>query len=62
MYVWSVTTRELESRKFREHGHPSAGCDVIVCWRHNWDECPAEIEIVELSSVVKSLSNSEDQQ
>jgi hypothetical protein len=51
---------EFESRKFREHGHPSTGCDVIVCWRHNWDDCPGQIEIVELSSVIKSLPNSED--
>jgi hypothetical protein len=32
----------------------------IVCWRHNWDDCPAQIEIVELSSVIKSFPNSED--
>jgi len=46
---------EYESRNFREHGHPASGCDVIVCWRHNWDECPEHIEVVELSSVIKSL-------
>lgn len=51
---------EFESRKFRNHGHPSAGCDVIVCWRHNWDDCPAQIEIVELSTVIKSLRQSEN--
>src|SRR5713226_4105371 len=51
---------EFESRNFRDHGHPSTGCDVIVCWRHNWDECPENIEVVELSSVIQSLGNSED--
>lgn len=51
---------EFESRNFREHGHASSGCDVIVCWRHNWDECPENIEVVELSSVIKSLANAED--
>jgi len=51
---------EFESRNFRDHGHPSNGCDVIVCWRHNWDECPAQIEVVELSRVIKSLAGSED--
>jgi hypothetical protein len=25
---------------------------MIVCWRHNWKECPAEIEVVELCRVV----------
>ncbi|HEX9545401.1 MAG TPA: hypothetical protein VF955_09455 [Pyrinomonadaceae bacterium] len=51
---------EFESRNFRDHGHPSTGCDVIVCWRHNWDKCPKHIEILELSRVIKSLANSED--
>jgi hypothetical protein len=43
---------EFESRNFRDHGHPTNGCDVIVCWRHNWDECPAHIEVIELSTVI----------
>jgi hypothetical protein len=47
---------EFESKNFREHGHPLNGCDVIVCWRHNWDECPKHIEVVELSSVIESLA------
>jgi len=51
---------EYESRNFRDHGHPCDGCDVIVCWRHNWPDCPECLEIVELSSVIKTLSKSED--
>lgn len=51
---------EFESRNFRDHGHPYTGCDVIVCWRHNWDQCPAQIEVLELSTAIKSLPNSED--
>jgi HNH endonuclease len=47
---------EFESRNFRGHGHPVTGCDVIVCWRHNWPDCPPQIEILELSSLIKSLS------
>jgi len=47
---------EFESRNFRDHGHPAGGCDVIVCWRHNWDECPKHIEVLELSSVIRSLA------
>lgn len=43
---------EFESRNFEAHGHPVDGCDVIVCWRHNWPECPARLEVIELSSVV----------
>jgi hypothetical protein len=39
---------EYESKNFHLHGHDPKGCDVIVCWRHNWKECPAEIEVIEL--------------
>jgi hypothetical protein len=39
---------EYESKNFRLHGHDPKGCDVIVCWRHNWKECPPEIEVIEL--------------
>lgn len=34
---------EYESRNFRDHGHDAAGCDLIVCWKHNWAECPVEV-------------------
>jgi hypothetical protein len=33
---------------------------VIVCWRHNWPDCPENIQVVELSTVIKSLAKSED--
>jgi hypothetical protein len=51
---------EFESRNFRDHGHPASGCDVIVCWKHNWDECPKDIEVVQLSSAIKSLAKPEE--
>ncbi len=38
---------EFESRNFLLHGHDAAACDVIVCWRDNWPECP--LQVVELS-------------
>ena len=49
---------EFESRNFRDHGHSPAGCDVIVCWRHNWPDCPPHLEILELSSLIRSLPDS----
>ena len=30
---------EVESRSFVAHGHDPAGCDLIICWKHNWREC-----------------------
>jgi hypothetical protein len=44
---------EFRSRNFRDHGHSSAGCDLIVCWEHNWPECP--LEVVELRKILDDL-------
>lgn len=46
---------EYQSSNFREHGHHSEGCDLIVCWIHDWENCP--IEVLELSSQIKYLPN-----
>ncbi|HKD79429.1 MAG TPA: hypothetical protein VKH81_07020 [Candidatus Angelobacter sp.] len=40
---------EYESRNFLRHNHPPRGCDLIVCWIHNWPESP--VEVVELREV-----------
>jgi len=44
---------EHKSSNFIDHGHPTDGCDVIVCWEHDWEDC--EIEVIELKSYIKKL-------
>jgi len=44
---------EQESRNFLKHGHDPNGCDLIVCWEHNWPECP--LEVIELKKVISDL-------
>jgi len=44
---------EFRSSHFHEHGHDPAGCDMIVCWEHDWPECP--LEVIELRSVIDQL-------
>jgi hypothetical protein len=43
---------EYMSRNFVYHGHKAKGCDVIVCWIHNWPECP--LEVIELRKIVST--------
>jgi hypothetical protein len=43
---------EFESVSFRYHRHNPEGCDIIVCWRHNWLGCPKKLVVVELSRVI----------
>ncbi len=44
---------EYESRNFLKHLHDAKKCDLIVCWEHNWKECP--IEVIELREIVKAV-------
>ncbi|MFL6314910.1 MAG: homing endonuclease associated repeat-containing protein [Terriglobales bacterium] len=44
---------EYESRNFLRHLHDPKGCDIIVCWKHNWPECP--LEVIELSKIVGQI-------
>jgi hypothetical protein len=44
---------EYESRNFLKHQHERSDCDVIVCWNHNWPDCP--LEVVELKGVAKGM-------
>lgn len=52
---WQRVAIEFEflSRSFRDHGDDPKGCDLIVCWAHNWLECPSEV--VELRSAIAAL-------
>ncbi len=43
---------EYRSSNFKVHQHKSAGCDLIVCWIHDWKECP--IDVIELKSVIEN--------
>jgi hypothetical protein len=42
---------EFQSQGFVTHGHLVTGCDLIVCWEHNWRACP--LEVIELKEEVK---------
>ena len=44
---------EYESRNFLKHFHDAKKCDIIVCWKHNWPECP--LEVIELRGRVKRV-------
>jgi hypothetical protein len=41
---------EYESRNFWIHKHNVKNCELIVCWVHNWAECP--LEVIELKTVM----------
>jgi hypothetical protein len=44
---------EYQSSNFVRHGHDPDGCDLIVCWEHNWPD--ARLEVLELKQEIRSL-------
>jgi hypothetical protein len=44
---------EYTSRDYRRHRHAPEGCDLIVCWRHDWPDCP--LRVLALEEIVKKL-------
>jgi hypothetical protein len=44
---------EYESRNFLRHRHQKERCDLIICWRHNWPECPASLQVLDLSKALQ---------
>ena len=59
---------ELESKNYLKHEHPltpsraknarggdpaRGGADIIVCWVHNWEDCP--LEVIELRKVMGEM-------
>lgn len=52
---------EYDSKSFLSHGHNPDGVDLIVCWTHNWKECPKRIEVIELSSLLNTAEQIDSQ-
>ncbi len=52
---WQRVRIEFEyfSSNFKDHGHDPTCCDMIVCWEHDWPDCP--LEVIELRSVIDQL-------
>lgn len=46
---------EFQSSSFLKHGHNAELCDLIVCWEHDWRECP--LEVLELRKQIQKLDN-----
>jgi hypothetical protein len=45
---------EFKSRNFLAHKHDAKKCDLIVCWEHDWHDCP--LEVLELKKEVEKAA------
>jgi len=48
---------EFKSSAFARHKHAVAEADMIVCWEHDWQECPKSLEVLELKNEISKLEN-----
>ena len=48
---------EFKSNNFKTHGHDVNKCDLIICWIHDWEDCP--LSVIELSTLIKDLQKGE---
>lgn len=46
---------EFKSSNYQLHKHPIKGCDIIICWENDWEDCP--IEVLELRKVARKFVN-----
>jgi hypothetical protein len=47
---------EHQSRHFLAHRHDPSRADFLVCWIHNWKNCPPNLQVIELREVVRRLT------
>lgn len=48
---------EFRSSNFKAHRHDQNECDLIICWEHDWKDCP--LEVIALRDVISTLPNPE---
>jgi hypothetical protein len=46
----------FKSSDFKAGGHNESETDIIVCWSHDWEDCP--VEVLELKSVIRLFEDS----
>lgn len=46
---------EFKSSNFKAHSHDPNVCDMVICWEHDWSECP--LEVLELKDRIKEMDN-----
>jgi hypothetical protein len=51
---------EYKSIHYKDHVHPFEGPYVIVCWEHNWRDCPSSIKVIELKKEIEKLRNNQE--
>ncbi|MEK6564181.1 MAG: hypothetical protein AABZ65_04035 [Candidatus Omnitrophota bacterium] len=51
-------TIEFEFRS-SNYDHLPLKSNILVCWEHDWNQCPEDIQIIELKEVIKGLKTEE---
>ncbi|GEM_PF-4111500 len=54
---WREVWIEFEylSSNFVQHKHDPNGCDLIICWQHDWNNPPSNIAVIELKKILQEI-------
>lgn len=44
---------EFKASSYKVHKHPLKGCDLIICWENDWQNCP--LEMLELKGIASKF-------
>src|SRR3989344_1137383 len=44
---------EYKASNYQTHKHSLRGCDLVICWENDWENCP--IEVLELKKAIKQF-------
>jgi len=47
-WITKLAEFEKKSSDFKAHGHDSKKCDLIICWKDDWNNKPRNLETIEL--------------
>ena len=54
--IKGLARRSIEFEyKSSNYDHLPEKCDILICWEHDWSECPKEIEVISLKDAIKEL-------
>lgn len=54
-YVRKHFEFEYRSSNFKTHGHDPSMVDYLVCWEHDWNGCPDDLQVIELKQVIRDF-------
>ena len=54
-WITEAAEFEMNSSDFEAHGHDPKECDMIICWKDDWEKKPINLKVVELRKELEEI-------